>query len=59
MLDDDDASIEGKDDFCLLPLFQAVKGRYDRKPILTDGAHWYSEGCRWLRLDHHMYTIPN
>lgn len=40
MLDDAAAaSIEGKDDFCLLPLFQAVKGRYDRKPILTETVH--------------------
>jgi transposase-like protein len=53
---DDAASIEGKDDFCLLSLFfKQLRVRYDRKPILTDGAHWYSEACRWLRLDHHMY----
>ena len=26
-----------------------------RKPILTDGAHWYSEACRWLRLNHQVY----
>lgn len=32
-----------------------LRHRYGRKPIYTDGASWYPEACRWLRLDHHVY----
>jgi transposase-like protein len=30
--------------------FKQLRNGFDRKPIFTDGAHWYSEACRWLRL---------
>jgi transposase-like protein len=23
--------------------------------ILTDGAHWYNDACKWLRLKHKVY----
>jgi transposase-like protein len=29
--------------------------RYGRKPIFTDGVHWYNDACRWLRLKHTVY----
>jgi putative transposase len=32
-----------------------LRGRYGRKPIWTDEGVWYPEGCRWLRLEHHVY----
>jgi hypothetical protein len=24
-------------------------------PFFTDGAHWYNDACRWLRLKHTIY----
>jgi putative transposase len=35
--------------------FKHLRTRFGRKPILTDGAHWYNDACRWLRLPHHLY----
>ena len=35
--------------------FKQLRNRYGRKPIFTDGAHWYSDACRWLRLKHQVY----
>ena len=32
-----------------------LQKRYGRKPIFTDGALWYNEACRWLRLQHRVY----
>jgi transposase-like protein len=40
----------------MLPLFKQLRTRYGRrKPIHTDGAHWYNDACKWLRLKHHVY----
>jgi len=36
-------------------LLKRLRSRYGRKPIYTDGALWYPEACRWLRLKHHIY----
>ena len=44
----DDASIEGKDNFCMLSVLQAVRYKYGMKPIFIDGAHWYNTACRLL-----------
>lgn len=32
-----------------------LRSRYGRKPVYTDGALWYPEACRWLRLEHQVY----
>jgi putative transposase len=32
-----------------------LQRRYGREAIFTDGAHWYNEACRWLRLKHYVY----
>lgn len=34
---------------------QLGNGYGRRKPIFTDGAPWYNEVCRWLRLQHRVY----
>jgi transposase-like protein len=40
----------------MLPLFKQLRTRYgSRKPIHTDGAPWYNDACKWLRLKHHVY----
>ena len=26
-----------------------------RKPFYTDGASWYNDACKWLRLKHQVY----
>jgi putative transposase len=36
--------------------FKQLQIRYGRKPpIFTDGARWYNDACRWLRLQHRVY----
>ena len=39
--------------------FKQLRARYgSRKPIHTDGAHWYNDdACKWLRLKHHVYHV--
>jgi putative transposase len=32
-----------------------LRSRYGLKPIWTDEATFYSEACRWLRLEHRIY----
>ena len=29
--------------------------QFGRKPIFTDGARWYKDACKWLRLKHQVY----
>ena len=36
--------------------FKQLRNRYGRRPIFTDGAHWYNTACRWLNLPHQMYA---
>jgi putative transposase len=50
-------SREGRTIFfvCYQQFFKQLRNGFDRKPIFTDGAHWYSEACRWLRLKHQVY----
>lgn len=36
---------------------KGVRARYGCKPILTDGALWYPDACRWLRLKHSVYPV--
>ena len=42
----------------ILVCYQFIKqlrNRYGRKPIFTDGAQWYNDACKWLRLKHRVY----
>lgn len=32
-----------------------LRRKYGRKTICTDGAQWYNDACRWLRLKHVVY----
>jgi putative transposase len=42
--------------FICYRFFKQLRTRYgSRKPIHTDGAHWYNDACKWLRLKHHVY----
>ena len=41
--------------FICYQFFKQLRNRYGRKPIFTDGAHWYNDACKWLRLKHHVY----
>jgi putative transposase len=44
--------------FICYRFFKQLRARYgSRKPIHTDGAHWYNDdACKWLRLNHHVYS---
>jgi len=35
--------------------FLQLRTRYGRKPVYTDGAQWYNDACRWLRMPHYVY----
>jgi transposase-like protein len=41
--------------FVYYQFFKELRNRYDRKPIFTDGAKWYNDACKWLRLKHQVY----
>jgi len=41
--------------FVCYQFFGKLRSRYGRKPILTDGARWYNDACKWLRLKHYVY----
>lgn len=41
--------------FVCYHFFKELQRRYGRKPIFTDGAKWYNDACRWLRLRHRVY----
>lgn len=41
--------------FVCYQFFKQLQRRYGRKPIFTDGARWYNDACRWLRLEHRVY----
>jgi putative transposase len=41
--------------FVCYHFFKQLRSRYGRKPIFTDGALWYDDSCRWLRLKHQVY----
>jgi putative transposase len=41
--------------FVCYQFFKQLLNRYGSKPIFTDGAQWYNDACRWLRLDHRVY----
>jgi putative transposase len=35
--------------------FKQLRNRFGRKTIFTDGATWYYQVCRWLRMKHYIY----
>jgi putative transposase len=37
--------------------FKQLRSKYGRKSIFTDGARWYNDACKWLRLKHNVYDI--
>lgn len=44
--------------FICYHFFKQLRTRYgSRKPIHTDGAPWYDDACKWLRLKHHVYMV--
>jgi putative transposase len=45
--------------FVCYHFFKQLMTRYGRKPIHTDGAHWYNDACKWLRLKHHVYMVQS
>ena len=52
----DDASPKRKNYFRLLSILHALRNRYgDRKPIYTDGARWYDDDRKSLRLKQDVY----
>ena len=57
---DDDASIKKrKNHLCICyQFFKQLRNKFGRKPIMTDGATWYYQACRWLRMKHFIYG-PN
>ena len=41
--------------FVCYQFFKRLRDSYGRKPIFTDGARWYNDACKWLRLNHQVY----
>jgi len=41
--------------FVCYQFFKQLRNRYGRKPIFTDGAQWYNDACKWLKLQHRVY----
>src|SRR5574338_558507 len=41
--------------FVCYQFFKQLQRRYGSKPVFTDGAQWYNDACRWLRLKHIVY----
>jgi putative transposase len=41
--------------FVCYQFFKQLRNRYGRKPVFTDGARWYDDACKWLRLQHRVY----
>lgn len=43
--------------FVCYQFLKQLRSKYGRKPVCTDGAHWYDDACKWLRLKHFVYEI--
>jgi putative transposase len=43
--------------FVCYRFLKQLRTKYGIKPISTDGALWYSDACKWLRLKHFVYKI--
>jgi putative transposase len=44
--------------FMCYQFFKEIRSRYGNKLIYIDGAHWYNNACKWLRLKHILYETP-
>jgi putative transposase len=56
----DDSSVKRKNHlFVCYQFLKQLRSKYGRKPVCTDGAHWYDDddACKWLRLKHFVYEI--
>jgi putative transposase len=53
----DDASLKRERTiFVCYQFLRQLRNRYGtRKAIYTDGARWYDDACKWLRLKHQIY----
>jgi putative transposase len=40
---------------CYYQFFKHLRSKYGWKLIYTDGAHWYNDACKWLKLKHRVY----
>jgi putative transposase len=44
--------------FVCYQFFKEIRSKFGRnKPIYTDGAYWYNDACKWLRLKHIIYGV--
>lgn len=41
--------------FICYQFFKQLRNRYGKKLVFTDGARWYDDACKWLRLKHIVY----
>jgi putative transposase len=41
--------------FICYQFFKELRKRFGRKIVFTDGARWYNDACKWLRLKHQVY----
>jgi transposase-like protein len=52
------ASFKRKNYFYLLSVLQTNKSKvWKETDLYTDGARWYIDACKWLRLKHIVYGI--
>jgi putative transposase len=42
--------------FVCYQFFKELKKRFGRKPIFADGARWYKDACKWVRLKQQVYA---
>jgi putative transposase len=42
--------------FVCYQFFKSLRKKFGRKAIFTDGARWYMDACKWLRLKHQVYA---
>jgi putative transposase len=42
--------------FVCYQFFKELRKRFGRKPIFADGARWYKDACKWLRLKQQVYA---
>ena len=53
----DDAYIKRKKELSwYVIILKELRKRFRRKRIFTDGARWYKDACKWLRLKHQVYS---
>jgi hypothetical protein len=52
----DGAYIKRKDYLHMLSILQRIKEEIWQKTIFADGARWYKDTCKWLRLKQQVYA---